>query len=130
MSDEFEALELEAARLKVQRERLALQREIESHRRFEKAAQVSSAVVSTAQSAGSGLWAIFMFCFVAMAGALIGIVALCVWALYGANVNAQHIAGEFTYRFGHLMGSIPEWVYLIAALVGAAWALVQRYRIN
>lgn len=130
MSDEIHALELEAAQLKVQRERLALQREIDSHRRLEKAAQVGGAVADTAKSAGAAFWSLFKFCFIAVGGALIGVLALCVFSFVGAFQNAQHIQGDLGFRFGHFMGSIPDWVYLIVVLVSTTGTLVQAYRTN
>ena len=120
MDDKIRAIEMETAKLKLERERLAFKREAESQRRIEKATQIGGAMIETTREVGGGLWKLFKFLFVLVMGGLAGILALLAFAAFQA-VKSNTLPGNFEYRFGAYMGGVPGWVYPIVIVVGMMW---------
>ena len=120
MNDKLRAIEMETARLKLERERLAFKRETESQRRIEKAAQIGGAMIETTREVGSGLWKFFKLLFIMATGGFIGILALLAFAAFQA-LTSKTLPGDFEYRFGTYMGGVANWVYPVVIITGMIW---------
>ena len=117
MNEEVKKLEIEAARIRVQREQLALQREIDSKNRvgavFETAKTDGNAAVNTGAF-------ILVFCLGALAGGVF-------WLVIGLfltfkNTFPSPAEADFMWRLGHTYGSmLPEWSVPLSLLAGVVW---------
>lgn len=126
MDNKLREIELETANLKLERERLALRREMDSHRRIEKAAHIGVGVVETTRAVGSGAWTLVKFLLSLALGSILGLCALLVFVAFHA-ASSDKVPGDFQYRFGYLMGGVPDWVYPIVMLVGMILVVIQLY---
>ena len=120
MDDKLRAIEIETARLKLERERLAFKRETESQRRIEKATQIGGAMIDTTREIGGGLWSLFKVLFVLTMGGCLGMLALLAFAAFQV-ISSNNLPGGFEYRFGFYMGGVPVWVYPIVIILGMVW---------
>jgi hypothetical protein len=126
MDDKLRAIEMETAKLRLARERLAFKRETESQRLREQATQIGGVAIDTTRKVGGGLWALVKFLFVLVMGGVMGMLALLAFAAFQA-AKSDSPSGNFEYRFGAYMGGVSEWVYPVVIVVGMIWFAVKVY---
>lgn len=117
MDEERRAIELETANLKLAREKLAFNREIDSKRRLDKAVQIGGTVASTTRAVGNGSWRIFKVLLTLVTGGILGMLALLAYAAANVAIGSNS-SGNFEYRLGAFMGGLPNWVYPLVIIGG------------
>ena len=106
MNDELKSIEIETARIRMERERLALQDDLDRRKRSAKVADVSQAVMETTFAAGEVATGVALTATKLISKALLG--ALVAAALCFVWVAAQQWKGDFRllmFDYGYWMGS-------------------------
>lgn len=118
MDDELKNIEIETARIRMERERLALQDDLERRKRSAKVANVSHSLRETAVAAGGVATDFALTATKLISKALFG--ALAGGVLSFAWVSAQQSKGDFsrmTWDYGYWMGS-GGFVFVLICAIG------------
>jgi hypothetical protein len=118
MDEEIRKLELETARLRLERERIALENDVERHRRghaMETAAidaahttkRVAGSLFSSLIDSLRIAWGAILFFGI---GAAIALIASALWVAFAP----RRVDGEYLYQFGYFLGD-GGWMWIVGA---------------
>ena len=126
MDDDLKRIELQAAKIRLEREQLLLVAEKEKRRRIERATEVAQGAVDATKQVGGAV--------ASAAGAFVEFVlstvlTLAVFGLFGLLASAAWVAisprktpGDFQYQLGFFLGG-NGWMVIVGFCALGLWAL-------